>query len=447
VQTPQTPIDHHIVTRSIAASGLEKVGLASIRELNRLVSQIEAASGERFIRMEMGIPGLEPPAIAVAAEIEALKRGVGSKYPPFDGIPELKAEISTFIKNFMDISIAPQHCLPTVGSMQGTYLSMMTAGRRLKGKEKILFIDPGFTVNKRQARVIGLPFESFDVYAHRGERLRVKLESYLSRGDFGALLYSTPNNPAWICYTEEELRIIGELCTRYDVIALEDQAYFGMDFRMACGKTGQPPYIPTVGKYTEKYILLISSSKPFSLAGQRIGMVAVADALFNSAGDNLKPYFGSNQFGYALIFGGLYALSSGVAHSVQWGLAELLKAVNNGAYDFVEVVKVYGERAGVMKRHFLENGFTLVYDRDGDEPLADGFYFTVGYPGFSGVELVEELLYYGISAISLSTTGSDREGVRACVSLTGPEHYPLLARRLAQFHKDHQAGMRLAGER
>jgi aspartate/methionine/tyrosine aminotransferase len=202
-----------------------------------------------------------------------------------------------------------------------------------------------------------------------------------------------------------------------------------------------------VGKYTENYILLISSSKSFSLAGQRIGMVAVADALFNSTGDNLKPSFGSNQFGYALIFGALYALSSGVAHSVQWGLAELLKAVNSGAYDFVNVVKEYGQRAGAMKRHFLENGFTLVYDRDGDEPLADGFYFTVGYPGFSGVELVEELLYYGISAISLITTGSEREGVRACVSLTGPEQYPVLAQRLSQFRRDHQAGVRLAGAR
>ncbi len=445
MHSSRTPIDQQTVRHCIAASGLARVGAASIRELNRLVTQIETAGGERFIRMEMGIPGLAPPSIAVQAESEALQRGVGSKYPPFDGIPELKAQISLFIKNFMNLSISPQNCLPTVGSMQGTYLSMMTAGRRLKGKEKILFIDPGFPVNKRQARVIGLPFESFDVYSFRGARLRDKLESYLARGEFGALLYSTPNNPAWICYTEEELGIIGELCTRYDVVALEDQAYFGMDFRTACGRPGQPPFIPSVGRYTDKYILLISSSKSFSLAGQRIGMVAVADALFNSTGDNLKPYFGSDQFGYAMIFGGLYALSSGVAHSVQWGLAELLKAVNAGAYDFVSVVKEYGRRAGVMKRIFLENGFALVYDRDGDQPLADGFYFTVSYPGFSGEELVEELLYYGISAISLSTTGSEREGIRACVSFTGPEQYPALTSRLAQFHKDHQAGMRLVG--
>jgi aspartate/methionine/tyrosine aminotransferase len=442
-----TPIDHRIVRQCIAQSSLENVGLASIRELNRLVTQIESAAQARFIRMEMGIPGLAPPEVAVDAEIEALRRGVGSKYPPFDGIPELKAQISAFVKNFMDIDISRPGCLPTVGSMQGTYLAMMTAGRRIKGKEKILFLDPGFPVNKRQAQVIGLPFEAFDIYAYRGEKLRAKLESFLKQGIFGALLYSTPNNPAWICYTHEELEIIGELCTRYDVVALEDQAYFGMDFRTDYSRPGRPPFIPTVGKYTEKYILLISSSKSFSLAGQRIGMLAVSDALFNSRSDHLRSYFGSDQFGYALIFGGMYTLSSGVAHSTQWGLAELLKAVNAGAYNFVEAVKEYGTRANAMKRLFLDNGFELVYDRDGEEPLADGFYFTVNYPGFTGVELVEELLYYGISAISLITTGSEREGIRACVSLTDPAQYPALEQRLIQFDTDHRNSNRRVSTR
>jgi hypothetical protein len=78
---------------------------------------------------------------------------------------------------------------------------------------------------------------------------------------------------------------------------------------------------------------------------------------------------------------------------------------------------------------------------DDDKPIADGFYFTISYPGFTGVDLVEELLYYGISAISLSTTGSDRhEGLRACVSLTGNERFTELADRLTRFQADHPEG-------
>lgn len=55
----------------------------------------------------------------------------------------------------------------------------------------------------------------------------------------------------------------------------------------------------------------------------------------------------------------------------------------------------------------------------------------------SGAELMKELLYYGISSISLSTTGSSREGVRACVSKMTPEMFPLLEERLKAFNSDH----------
>jgi aspartate/methionine/tyrosine aminotransferase len=437
----KTPIDPAIVREEIQRMGLKSVGLASIRELNRIVNNIEAASGESYIRMEMGVPGLDPPKIAVDAEIEALKKGVGSKYPPFDGIPELKQEISSFVKNFINVDIRPESCFPTVGSMQGCYMAMMCTTRRIRGKNKILFLDPGFPVNKRQAGVLGVPFESFDVYEFRGDKLGAKLESFLEKGDIASLMYSNPNNPSWICFTEQELAVIGELATRYDCIVMEDLAYFGMDFRKDYSVPGQAPYIPSVAKYTENYILLISSSKSFSLAGQRIGMTAIPDRLFNSRGNNLEPFFGSDNFGYAYIFGAMYALSSGVSHSNQWGLAGLLKAVNTGKYNFVDSVREYGDRAKVMKKRFLESGFNIVYDMDEEEPIADGFYFTISYPGFSGVELVEELLYYGISAISLTTTGSDRhEGLRACVSLTGKDRFNDLETRLKAFRMDHPEG-------
>lgn len=437
----KTPIDSAIVKQEIEKMGLKSVGLASIRELNRIVNNIEMAGNVQFIRMEMGVPGLDPPKIAVDAEIKALKKGVGSKYPPFDGIPELKYEISRFVKSFIDVDINAESCFPTVGSMQGCYMAMMCTTRRLKGKDKILFLDPGFPVNKRQASVVGVPYENFDVYEYRGNKLQAKLESYLEKGDIASLMYSNPNNPSWICFTDQELRVIGELATKYDCIVMEDLAYFGMDFRKDYSVPGKEPYIPSVAKYTDNYILLISSSKSFSLAGQRIGMTAIPNRLFSSKGDNLEPYFGSNNFGYAYIFGAMYALSSGVSHSNQWGLAGLLKAVNDGDYNFVESVKEYGERAKVMKKLFTDNGFQIVYDMDEGEKIADGFYFTISYPEFSGTQLVEELLYYGISAISLTTTGSDKhEGLRACVSLTGQDRFGDLEQRLITFRQDHPQG-------
>jgi hypothetical protein len=119
-------------------------------------------------------------------------------------------------------------------------------------------------------------------------------------------------------------------------------------------------------------------------------------------------------------------------------LAALLKAVNDGQYKYLDDVKEYGEKAKIMKKLFLSSGFNIVYDRDLDEPLADGFYFTISYPGMSGKELLEELMYYGISAISLDITGSNRlEGLRACVSQVSRDQLKVLEYRLKRFMDDH----------
>lgn len=433
-----TPIAYDVVAREIENSGLGKVGTASIREIVRLVNNIEKASGEKFVRMEMGVPGLEPAAVGIESEIAALRRGVASKYPMIDGVESLKNEISRFVKNFIDIEVKPEGCVPTVGSMQGGYATFMVACRREQKKDTTLFIDPGFPVQKQQHHVMGLKYETFDVYNYRGEKLRDKLEEYLKKGHISTLLYSNPNNPSWICFTDKELQIIGELATKYDVVVMEDLAYFAMDFRKDLSQPGKAPFQPTVAKYTDNYVLLISSSKSFSYAGQRIGMTVISDKLYDREFPDLKRYFKTAGFGYSLVYGALYALSSGTSHSAQYGLAGMLKAANDGDYNFVESVKPYGERAGAMKKLFVENGFNIVYDKDENEPLADGFYFTISYPGMSGVDLLEELLYYGVSAIALDITGSEHtEGLRACVSQVHPSQLDDLAIRLEKFKTHH----------
>src|SRR5512133_2339347 len=112
-----TPLDKKIVDRVIEESGIKYFATASIRELVRLVNQLEEATGIRYVRMEMGSPGLPAARVGIEAEIEALKRGVASVYPNIEGIKPLKEEASRFIKLFLNLDIKPQGCIPTVGSM------------------------------------------------------------------------------------------------------------------------------------------------------------------------------------------------------------------------------------------------------------------------------------------------------------------------------------------
>lgn len=440
IHTFDTPVPVKIVQEKMESCGLKNPGLASIRELLRLVNEIEAASGIEFIRMEMGVPGLEPSPIGIEAEITALQCGVASKYAAIEGVEKLKTALSRFARLFMNLNIDKKYCIPTTGSMQASMAAFLVGNQANDKKNKTLFIDPGFPVHKQQCRVLGHSFESFDIYRYRGEKLKKKLESFLCRGDIATLLYSNPNNPAWFCLTAQELSIIAELADKYEVIVLEDLAYFGMDFRQNYGIPGQPPYQPTIASYTDRYIILFSGSKAFSYAGQRIGAMLISPTLYNCVCPDLLPNFSTRSFGHAVVYGALYALSAGVTHSAQYGLAALIEAACDGTFDFINEVAVYGQRAKVVKKMLLENGFQIVYDRDIDRPIADGFYFTFSYPGFTGAELVEELLYYGISAISLEITHSERtEGLRACMAMISPHHLPVLAQRLSHFRKNMEA--------
>jgi len=430
----QPLIPKEVIDQEIKELRINDPGSATIRELVALVNALELKTGLKFVRMEMGVPGLPPASVGVEAEIEALRKGVASDYPMVDGIKPLKEEASRFIKKFMDIDISPRGCIPTVGIMQGTYTAFMAVGNRDKEKDTVLFIDPGFPVQKQQMMVMGMKYISFDVFNYRGSKLRDKLTEYLSKGNIASIIYSNPNNPTWICFTEEELGIIGELANQYDVIILEDLAYFGMDFRKDLYTPGAPPFQPTVAKYTDNYIIFISASKIFSYAGQRCAVMCISDHLYDREYPGLKDRFHSSTFGNTVVQRILYALTSGLSHSAQYALAAMFKAASDGSFNFIKEVKEYGEKAAIMKGLFTENGFNIVYDEDLGVPIADGFYFTIGYPGMTGAELVANLLMFGVSAIALKNTGSEREGLRACVSHVYRNQLEDLGSRLGSFN-------------
>ena len=269
-----------LVNKAVQDLHIANLSSATIGEVLLVAQYLEKETGIPFVRMDQGSPGLPVNRYGVEAEKAALDRGVGSQYPAAAGVPELKHEASRFVKAFLDIDVSARSCVPTVGSVAGSFGSFIACTQRIPGKDKVLFIDPGFPIQKSQLRVIGADWKEFDIYAYRGERLREKLEEMLSEGDVAAIVYSNPNNPAWICLEENELAIIGELATKHDVIVMEDLAYFCMDYRSDLGRPFMAPYAPTVAKYTDNYILMLSSSKIFSYAGQRMAMICISDRLY-----------------------------------------------------------------------------------------------------------------------------------------------------------------------
>lgn len=431
------PLDKQIVDNICIANGLrnaKELGAASIRQLVGVVKDIEAKTGVEYIHMELGEPGLPAEQIGIEAEHEALLAGVGSKYPLITGIEPLVKEASRFVKAFINLNIPPMCFVPTVGSMQGAFAVFMALTQMREDRDTILFIDPGFPVQKAQCKAQGIRIESFDVVDYRGEKLADKLEEILSSGRISGLIYSNPNNPTWMCLNEEELKTIGWLATKYDCVVIEDLAYLNMDFREDRSHPFEPPYQPTVARYTNNCIHLLSGSKMFSYAGQRVAVVAMNPVLAERCYDGLaKRYDNDGQFRRNFIFNILYVLSSGVPHSAQYALTAMFRAASDGRLNYVEHTREYARRAARVKDIMIRNGFHIVYDKDCEKEVSDGFFFTFGYKDMTGEQLINKLIYYGVSAITLAPTGSNREGLRGCVSTIMDYQYDELDKRLRLF--------------
>jgi len=428
-----------MVAEAVRVSNVADLSHATIGEMLLVAQYLEQKTGIPFVRMDQGSPGLPANRYGIEAEKRALDSGIGSQYPAAAGVRELKEAASEFVKAFIDVEISPRACIPTVGSVAGSFGSFIACCQRDPKKDKVLFIDPGFPIQKSQLRVLGIQWKEFDIYEYRGEKLRAKLEEMLADGDIAAVIYSNPNNPAWISLEESELQIIGELATKHDVIVLEDLAYFAMDNRRDLSHPYKAPFVRTVARYTDNYILMLSSSKIFSYAGQRMALVCISDKLFDRQFPALAArYHDTGVFGPTFIASIQYMITSGATATTQYGYAEMLRLSCEGKIDFVADTKEYAIRARKMKKIFCDNGFTITYPRDVTEEIGDGFFFSLSYPGLTGSELVTELVHYGVSSINLDTTGSYQQGVRACTSRMREELYPVLEERMRMFNEDHR---------
>ena len=415
---------------------IKSLASATIRQCVNTAQELERISGESFVHLEFGVPGIKASQFGVDMQKLALDAGIAAVYPPTGGIPEFKWNASAFIKAFVGIDIFPECVVPTVGSMQGCFNLLLECSQLHEGRKAVIYLSPGFPSHFLQAKILGLEARSLDIYDNRGDKLGQSLEELMSDGKVCAIVYSNPNNPAWVNLTEGELKTIGELCTKYDVIALEDMAYLCMDFRSDRSKPFQPPFQPTVGRYTDNYAIMISASKIFSYAGERVGLVAISQKLYEREYPELKERYGLAGFGENFVLTYIYVNTSGCSRSAQNAMSEMMEASVSGKYDFVGEVREYARRARRSKEIFFKHGFSLVYDKDLDQEVSDGFFYTVGYKDMQGSDLLYDLMRCGISAITLTATRSKQQGIRVCVSmLNSDEDFIKLDERLGLFEE------------
>lgn len=231
---------------------------------------------DKVFDLTLGNPDVSPPNEVREALKEFYEnyRPEMHRYMPNAGFPFVREVMARKITLEQGISISLDEVIMTCGAAGGLNIIFKTL---LNPGEEVIFPSPFFVEYV------------FYVENHQGIPKPVKTKENFSL-DFDALeeafspntkvvLINSPNNPTGQIYEEEELKELADLLTQkskefgHPIYLVSDEPYRNLVF--------DGHQVPSVFKFYENSLIAYSFSKELSLAGERIGFVAVHPEIEN----------------------------------------------------------------------------------------------------------------------------------------------------------------------
>jgi aspartate aminotransferase len=225
---------------------------------------------DKVFDFSLGNPCVDPPAAYIEALREELKspRPFRYAYMPNAGYPDTRAAVAATLRETRGTPFEAQHIVMTCGAAGGLNVVLKTL---LNPGEEVLILAPFF------------PEYMFYVGNHGGvprivettQDFSLSLEAIEQAitGKTRAILVNSPNNPTGRMYDEPSLVRLGELLegagkkNGTDIYLISDEPYGELVFDGA--------KLPNLFACYSKTILVNSYSKSLSIAGDRLGYIAV----------------------------------------------------------------------------------------------------------------------------------------------------------------------------
>ena len=273
LNTPQPHSPHpHISQRA------QKTPPSPIRRLAGLAQQAER-NGKKVYRLNIGQPDVLSPTEFLAGVREYHDQVVA--YEGSQGNQALLRSWSEYINRQYDIGLTEKEMLITAGASEALIFSFMVC---CDPGDEILIFDPTYANYMGFAaisgvRLVPLPCALEEGFAIAG---REEIERYISPYT-RAILLCNPNNPTGTVCSDDELRMLIDVCRKHDIFLIVDETY-----REFVYDEIKPRCIFQLAPQDPRIIVVDSLSKRFSLCGARIGSLvtwhaAVMKAAFHIA--------------------------------------------------------------------------------------------------------------------------------------------------------------------
>jgi len=248
-----------------------------IRRMFEAAAELKAKYGaENVFDFSLGNPDVPPPP-AVAEAVKQIATGVDKPlslgYCPNAGLPDVRAALASQVSLEQQTPVQAAHIIVTSGAAGALNTILRTI--LTPGDEVICFapyfVEYGFYAANYGGRLKAVPSKPMTF------ELDVPSLEQAIGPNTRAMIINSPNNPSGVVYSTEELHAIAEVLKRKSktfgrpILLLSDEPYRFLTYDGVI----TPPILPQYD-----YSLVVSSfSKSLSMAGERIGYIAVNPAM------------------------------------------------------------------------------------------------------------------------------------------------------------------------
>jgi cystathionine beta-lyase len=173
-----------------------------------------------------------------------------------------------------------------------------------------------------------------------GYRLDPAVFEAAIRPDTKLFILSHPHNPTGNVWSEEDLRTMGEICARHEVLVISDEIHQDLIINP---DRRHLPFAALGPRFAQNSITCTSPSKTFNLPGLQCANLFIAD---RRRREEFTRHYERNLFGIVNLLG-MVAAEAAYAHGENW-LEQLLPYLHANHLGFAEAVNGAGTRARVL---------------------------------------------------------------------------------------------------
>ncbi|NLP28423.1 MAG: pyridoxal phosphate-dependent aminotransferase [Clostridia bacterium] len=219
--------------------------------------------GKDVVSFSAGEPDFNTPDNIIEAAIKAMKNGF-TKYTPASGIQQLKEVICKKLSDDNKLNYNPSQVIVSTGAKQclsNTFQAILNPG------DEVVIPVPYWVSYPELVKLYGgVPVLVSTKIENEFKYELSELEKVVTQNT-KAIIINSPNNPAGVVYSYEDLKMIAEFAKKHDLIIISDEIYekliYDNEEHISIASISEDAYNRTV--------IINGLSKSYSMTGWRIG--------------------------------------------------------------------------------------------------------------------------------------------------------------------------------